>query len=53
MPTTSHDKLYNKSVTNLQQFDNPKRVYDKFTTIQVERLESEHDKKASVPAESV
>ena len=32
-----HDKLYNKSLTNLQQFDN-------FTTIQVERLESEHDK---------
>ena len=29
----------------MQQFDNLKRVYDKFTTKQqVERLESDHDK---------
>jgi len=41
-----HDKLYNKSLSSPQQFDNPKRVYDKSTTIQqVERLESENDKK--------
>jgi len=40
-----HGKLYNKSLTNLQQFDNPKWVYDKSTTIQqVEWLESEHDR---------
>ena len=40
-----HSKLYNKSLTNLQQFDNPKWVYDKSTTIQqVEWLESEHDR---------
>jgi len=27
-----HDKLYNWSLTNPQQFDNPQRVYDKSTT---------------------
>ena len=38
-----HGKLYNKSLTNLQQFDDPKWVYDKSTTIQqVEWLESEN-----------
>ena len=34
MPTKLRDKLYNKSATNPQQFDNPQQVYIKSTTIQ-------------------
>jgi len=45
MPKTIHDKLYNKSLANLQQFDNLERDYDKSTTIQqIEWMETEHDK---------
>ena len=40
-----HDKLYNESLTNPQQFDNTKRVYDMSTIIQqIDRMETEQTK---------
>ena len=49
-----HDKLYNESLTNLQQFNNPKQVYDKSTTIQqVKRGSLSMTKIASALVENV